>query len=211
MQLTMCLVFVAACASLPERSVTDGASTAHAPSPNHVQPARVSESLADGGEAILGPESTTPTFVLWTEANTCSFPAVSPAAGTTAKQCCIPVRDLELCLETMSTIHHHQVGPYTQRTLTAIRRSDETIIVRFPLDRHHHRSMKYRDTASVLLALRVQESGLELSLRYGAGCNASCIAANECKGEAQRVAEICESVGAYVWDGQQLVRIPVTE
>lgn len=151
------------------------------------------------------------TSVPWTEAKTCSFTAVSPAEGTTAKQCCTPVRDLELCLETVSTIHHHEVASYTKRTLLLIRRSDEEVVVRFPLDRHHHGSMKYADTASVLLAFRVHPRGLDVSLRRGAGCKSPCVAAHTCAGEAKRVAEICESVGAYVWDGRHLLRVPTAE
>lgn len=121
------------------------------------------------------------------------------------------MRDLELCLETMSMMHHHDVGPYTKATLKVIRRSDEEVVARFPLDRHHHASMKYGDVASVLLAFRVEDSGLDVSLRYGEGCNAPCVAAHDCKGEAGRVAELCESVGAYAWDGYRLARVREAE
>lgn len=161
--------------------------------------------------ADASPAAPVTTSVRWTDAKTCSFPPVSPAEGKTAKQCCTPVRDLELCLETISTIHHHEVGPYTKATLTVIRRSDEEVVVRFPLDRHHHGSMKYGDLASVVLAFRVQESGLDVSLRYGAGCKAPCVAAHDCKGEAKRAAELCESVGSYAWDGYRLVRVHAAE
>lgn len=164
MRLTLCLVFVMACAA-PSQGAAEGvgASRAARSEPRTAAPgptplsasAMVPEGATDAaGEAAVGdaPSVTAPVTpsAAWTDAKTCSFPPVSPAEGTTAKQCCTPVRDLELCLETMSTIHHHEVGPYTKQTLTAIHRSDGEVIVRLPLDRHHHGSLKARDTASVV-------------------------------------------------------------
>jgi hypothetical protein len=204
MRLTLSLIFAAACAS-------PGQARSEDPTSSPAEPRESARVLVDAADANADADAGfgyVTKLVSWTDASTCSFPPVSPAEGKTAKQCCTPVSALEVCLETMSTIHHHEVGWYTKRTLTLVRRPQGEGIFTLPLDRHHHRSMKYADTASLLLAFRVHQRGLDVSLRYGAGCKASCVAAHTCTGEARRVASLCESVGAYAWDGQQLLRVP---
>lgn len=166
--------------------------------------ARVEQDSGVDGEAVAS-------LIPWVEASTCSFPPVQPAEGAVAKQCCTPARDLTVCLETISTIHHHAMGFYTDRTLNVARRASGALLLSLPLDRHHHGSIKYRDTASVLLTFRVQQTGLELLQRYDGGCKAPCVATHSCTGEGDRVASVCGSAGVYAWDGQRIVRAPLVQ
>jgi hypothetical protein len=152
----------------------------------------------DAGTATDGGVS----FLPWPEADACTFPAVSPAEGTTAKQCCHPASSVTVCLETKSLIHHHAVGPYTERTLTVSHVSNAQSPWSFPLDRRRHGSMKYPDVVMARLSFRVHQGGLELRVR--AGCQNVCTS-ERCGKEEKLLATICTSAGKYGWDGERLV------
>lgn len=139
----------------------------------------------------------------WPEADACTFPPVSPAEGTTAKQCCDPASSVRICLETKSLIHHHTVGPYTERTLTVTPASTGQAAWSFPLDRQRHGSMKYPDVVMARLSFRVHQGGLELRVR--AGCDNVC-RAEGCGKEQKLLASVCTAAGQYRWDGEHLVR-----
>ncbi|CAN5820969.1 hypothetical protein BH11MYX4_BH11MYX4_48090 [soil metagenome] len=137
----------------------------------------------------------------WADAPTCSFPPVSPAEGTTAKQCCHPAPDVTLCLETHSQLHNHELGPYTER-LVSVTRGSRTV-TSFPLDRQSHGSMKLPDVVMARLSFRVQPTGLALEIQ--SGCKGVC-SGRPCSGEPARVAAICASAGEHRWTGERLER-----
>lgn len=158
-------------------------------------PARRVDADADAGTT----RATRP----WPDVSTCSFPPVAPAEGTTARQCCSPSPSVRLCLETMSLIHHHVVGPYTERTLTVTPIAAEHEAMSFPLDRQQHGSMRSPDVVLARLSFRVHDSGLELVI--GKGCDHVC-QGDGCSKEQKVVTSLCASAGTYRWNGDHLVR-----
>ena len=167
-----------------------------APSPNDLD-ASVRSAESDAGRSA----------VPWPDADACTFPPVSPAEGTTAKQCCQPAPSAKICLETKSLIHHHTVGPYTERTLlvTPVSTSGaEQAPQYFPLDRQLRGSMRRPDVVTARLSFRVHRGGLELRLR--AGCDQPC-RAKICSKEERLVANLCMGAGQYRWDGERLVSV----
>lgn len=187
----------AGCAETPTSEQQSGAtsppaSASAAPSSNGSD-ASVPSVEADAGIAPLP----------WPHANACTFPPVSPAEGATARQCCNPAPSVRICLETKSLVHHHTVGPYTERTVTVTPISAEQAAWSFPLDRQQHGSMKYPDVVMARLSFRVHEGGLELRVR--AGCENVC-RAEGCGKEQKLLASICMAAGQYRWAGERLVR-----
>lgn len=139
----------------------------------------------------------------WPTADTCTFPAVSPPEGATAKQCCHPASTVTVCVETTSGIHHHEIGPYSARTMTITHATIPPASWSFPLDRQTHGSMKSPDLVAARLSFRVHAAGLEL--RVQAGCQNLCTT-GRCSKEATLLARICTSAGQYRWETNRLVR-----
>lgn len=105
-------------------------------------------------------------------------------------------------METVSLIHHHAVGPHTQRTRTLTSVSSGAGIWSSPLDRQVHGSMRSPDVVTARLSFRVHAGGLELRTREG--CREVC-RAERCDDEQKLVATICAAAGDYRWDGARLV------
>lgn len=196
--MALALVAAEACARAKEpASLLDDRSRPASPdaSPDAAapkSPGTSQDAVADAAlpTADASPHSAATAAVGWSEAEACAFPPVFASEGTTAKQCCEPGPDVRVCLETVSQVHHHEVGPHTVRTLTVRRGS--SLLHSFPLDRQNHVSMKFRDEIWARLAFRVTSTGLELRVVEG------------CTGGHGRL-RICESAGTYIWDGERLV------
>ncbi|WP_394836488.1 hypothetical protein LVJ94_06230 [Pendulispora rubella] len=151
------------------------------------------------------------------DATGCAFRRVRPPESTVDKQCCQPAAGISVCVATRSTVNHHTVGPYTERTLTVTRTMENEPILTLALDRKVHGSMSHPDSEIVWLLVRLTDMGLEVvrsrSREFGrvwspGGCKRACMAAGTCKGEALHVANICASAGTYVWDGHGFVHSP---
>ena len=192
---------MASCAAAPgaPRAASEGVEAHGATATPSSSPAEASVAPAEPDAGIEGGASLAP----WPKADTCTFPPVAPSEGTTAKQCCHPAPSVTLCLETASLIHHHTVGPYTERTLTVTHDANAQAPSSFPLDRQSHGSMARPDVVFARLLYRVHQTGLELRVR--SGCKNVC-ATERCGAEEKLLARICTSVGTYGWDGEHLVR-----
>ncbi len=212
------VVQIFACAKEPARDVPSSNDTSAQGADSSSPSANPSQSLVliDAGankptsnvvEGGRGQGGTT--VVAWEKFDRCAFnKQATLAEGKTAKDCCKPTPDLELCLETTGATNVHEVGPLTEQKLIA--RDATHVVLSLPLDRSWYLGKKGPpEHPAIALTYTVSLTGLSIDLHEKVGCKQPCPAGLACsKDEKKIVAEMCESAGKYTWDGQRFTHTP---